>query len=94
MVKPYVDKKLAKGIIRRVFSESVESQELVWHRDREHRQVLVVEGKNWLIQFDNQLPTSLKEGDTVEIPANTYHRIIKGTSSLIVEITEGTNNEQ
>ena len=88
VVKPYTDKSLAKGVIRRVFTNSVDTDELVWHRDHNTRQVKVVEGTDWQIQFDNELPKTLSENESVHIPANTYHRIIKGSTDLVLEIKE------
>ncbi len=88
MVKPYSDKSLANGIIRRVFRESTDTDELVWHRDHNTRHVKVVEGANWQIQFDNELPKNLSVNESVYIPANTYHRIIKGNTDLVLDIKE------
>ena len=88
VVNPYTQKKLTEHSFLREFSESVESEELVWHRDRKDRYVQVIEGTGWKLQMDNQLPKELKEGDTVFIPKNTYHRIHKGDSKLVVKINE------
>ena len=85
---PYTQKQLTDESFLREFSESVESEELVWHRDRQDRLVKVIEGTGWKLQMDNQLPKELKEGDTVFIPKNTYHRIHKGDSKLVVKIKE------
>ena len=85
---PYTQKQLTDESFLREFSESVESEELVWHRDRRDRLVKVIEGKGWKLQMDNQLPKELKEGDSVFIPKNTYHRIHKGSSNLKVKIKE------
>jgi D-lyxose ketol-isomerase len=38
--------------------------------------------------MDNQLPITLKPGDSINITKNTYHRILKGTTDLVVEILE------
>lgn len=88
MVKPYSDKSLAKGVIRRVFTESVETEELVWHQDHNTRKITVVEGTDWQIQFDNNLPLTISKGDTFVIEAEQYHRIIKGNTDLVLEIDE------
>lgn len=81
--KPYTDKDNI-----RTFSQDVEEQELVWHRDHNTRLVEVKQGKGWQIQLDNKLPITLKEGEAVVIPKETYHRLLKGTTDLVVEITE------
>ena len=85
---PYTQKQLTDESFLREFSESVESEELVWHRDRCDRVVKVIEGTGWKFQLDNKLPQKIKAGDTFTIPAKTYHRIHKGTSKLVVEIIE------
>ena len=91
MVKPYSDKSLAKGIIRRVFNEAVDVDELVWHQDHNTRKVTVIEGQGWQLQIDNSLPKTLSKGDTVVIEAEQYHRIIKGNTNLVFDINESNN---
>ena len=59
-----------------------------WHRDREDRDVTVLEGSGWQLQMDNRLPVYLTPGKTYHIPRNTYHRVIKGNTDLLVEIKE------
>lgn len=81
MVRPYQDDDSV-----RTFDSSVNSSELVWHRDREDRIVKVLEGKDWYFQFDDQLPFELKYGDQFFIEKMTYHRLIKGSTNLKVLI--------
>ena len=76
------------GLLVREFSSDTDSEELVWHRDRSDRKVLIRSGSGWMLQFENQLPFLLEKGKTYYIPKNTYHRVIKGSSSLVVEIEE------
>lgn len=83
LVNPYTDEKEF-----RTFSCNVDDNELVWHRDKTDRIVTVVEGEGWQYQTDNDLPIELKEGDTLFIPAMTYHRILKGKSDLKIKIKE------
>ena len=86
-MKPY--KENIKGNIKeRVFTENVDTHELVWHRDRNDREVTIVEGNGWMVQMDNELPVVLKEGDVLHIPKNTYHRILRGTGDLKLKIKE------
>ena len=70
----------------REFSTDVDSHELEWHIDREDRTVEVIENKDWLVQLDNNLPILLRE--SIFIPKETYHRVIKGTGNLKVKITK------
>ena len=78
-------------IIRR-FDEEVDSEELVWHRDKHTREVTVVEGTDWKLQLDNQIPVTLERGRLYKIPKMEYHRLIKGTGKLVVKIWEETND--
>ena len=87
MKYPFTQKEYAGRLIRE-FSKDVNSSELVWHRDRYDREVKVVAGRGWQLQLENKLPQTLKPGVTYRIPARTYHRVIKGTTKLVVEIKE------
>ena len=91
-MKPYKESKNG-NIIRRTFSHDVSENELVWHRDREDRIVLPLNENDWMVQFDNQLPTKLMVGEEYFIPKNVYHRVIKGNGDLMVEIIETNFND-
>lgn len=82
---PYSERR-KNNLIVRTFSQDIDEEELVWHRDREDREVTVLEETDWQFQFDNELPQVLK--NTIFIPKNTYHRLIKGTGELNVHIIE------
>lgn len=71
----------------RVFTESVEDEELKWHRDREDRVVKVLESNRWYLQMDNELPKELIIGESYFIPQGAYHRVIKGKGDLKVSVT-------
>ena len=72
----------------RYFSEGVESDEMVWHRDENDREVEVIKGHGWQFQYDNEMPKPIKEGDVLLIKAMEFHRLIKGKTELILRITE------
>ena len=84
-MKPYTQNQNG-NIIDRKFTQDINDDELVWHRDRRDREVTVLEQTDWQFQFDNELPQLLK--DVIFIPKNTYHRLIKGTGELNVHIIE------
>ena len=86
--KPYNQKNLNNGVFLSTVSKDILSEELVWHRDHYDRIVEVLEGDNWEIQFENQLPQTLNVGEEYVIPAYTYHRIKRGTTDLKVKIQE------
>lgn len=79
---------LSTGIKTRTFFESVDENELVWHRDQKNRCVKVIESNNWKLQMDNELPINLEKNKVYYIRAMQYHRIIKGNGNLILEIKE------
>jgi hypothetical protein len=84
-VNPYVQTR-ENNLIVRTFSQDIDEDELVWHRDKKDRQVTVLEETDWQFQFDNEIPQLLK--DVIFIPKNTYHRLIKGTGELNIQILE------
>lgn len=47
-----------------------------------------MEGEGWKLQFDDTLPKQMKVNENYFIQANTYHRVIKGDSNLILEVKE------
>ena len=72
--------------LRRVFAESLDPSELIWHQDREDRIIRVIEANGWGYQLDNQLPLPLEDGQELFIPKMMYHRVIKGSGPLVVEV--------
>ena len=79
--KPYQD----DGDLRTFYS-TVDSDELVWHRDRQDRRVTVIEGEGWQFQFNGSLPIELTEGRLFEIPRDMYHRVIKVKTNFDLRI--------
>lgn len=88
-MEPYSENKDG-NIIRRTFSKNVSDKELTWHRDHEDRIVIPINENDWYVQFDNELPKKLNVDEEFFIPKNTFHRVIKGSSDLMVEIIETT----
>ena len=87
VANPYLDKLIGEYFVR-TFKNDVDDNELVWHRDHQDRYVKIVEGKGWELQIDNELPVELEIGKEYFIPKKTFHRIIKGSGNLIVNIKE------
>ena len=86
-MKPYTQT-ITENKILREFAHDTDSHELVWHRDKKDRIVRVLEGNGWKFQLDNMLPILLHEGQEIFIPKETFHRVIKGTNTLKIQITE------
>lgn len=75
----------------RTFSVNANESEFVWHRDREDREIEVLEGIGWQFQYDDTLPNYIKEGDRFVINKMQYHRLIKGKNDLMIRITKNGN---
>jgi len=84
---PFDEIDISENTKVRVFKESVESDELKWHRDRENRIVEAVESNNWFLQMDNELPKKLTKGNKYFIPEGVYHRVIKGKGDLKIKVS-------
>lgn len=69
----------------REFNSNVDSDTLVWHRDKQDRLIEVLEDTDWMFQFDNEIP-KIMEGE-IYIPKNSYHRVIKGSKNLKIKVT-------
>ena len=77
-----------EGYLLREFKQSVDSEELIWHRDKKNGVVEVIQSQDWMIQLDNELPIRLEEGKKYFIPKEVYHRVHKGDGDLVVKIYE------
>lgn len=83
--KPYQELRTF-DIIQRKFKQDIAESELVWHRDREDRELQVIGETDWMFQLEDEIPQQLK--NKIFIPKNTYHRLIKGTGELNILIHE------
>mgnify|MGYP002624199979 FL=1 len=83
---PFEETKINENIKIRSFSVLEDTNELIWHRDREDREVFVIEANGWSLQMDNEIPVLLEDSATYHIPARTFHRVIKGEGDLVVLI--------
>ena len=84
---PYTQK-IESGKIYRTFTPDVDSEELKWHQDLKDRKVTIIEDGGWQFQIEDGLPNKLSVAEQIFIPKFVWHRVIKGTSNLIVEIEE------
>lgn len=88
MVKPYEDTEVGEGVFIRTFDKNLNEEELIWHRDKNDREIAVLSGGGWQIQMDNKLPEELKVGKLYFINKEEYHRLIKGNGTLRIKIWE------
>jgi hypothetical protein len=84
-MRPYKEIQTQTCLYRKI-TQDISEDELVWHRDQNDREVTIIDSTVWMFQFEDQLPFTLK--DTLFIPKDTYHRLIKGTGTLNVQIQE------
>jgi hypothetical protein len=82
---PFQETKLSDNEFIREFSQDTDSGEFMWHRDRESRIVESIGDTDWMIQIDNELPKVI---DKVLIPMGVYHRLIKGSGDLKINLTK------
>jgi len=86
MVKlPFDQEIVSENKVLRTFYQDTSDEEFKWHRDAEDRYVKAIEETDWKLQFDNKLPQKISS-EYVFIPKGVYHRVIKGTGDLKVEI--------
>jgi hypothetical protein len=83
---PFQETKISDNTFIREFSQNTDSGEFMWHRDYEDRIIKSIEQTDWKIQIDNELPKVI-EGE-VFIPMGAYHRLIKGTGDLKINLTK------
>ncbi len=83
-MNPYTEQKVDSNTYLRTFSADIPETDLIWHLDREDRVIEATHMTDWFFQFDNELPISLN--NSITIPKNTFHRIIKGTDDCTIRI--------
>jgi hypothetical protein len=83
---PFKESKIEGNLYLREFEESVDIDDLEWHRDREDRIVEIIGTTDWQLQMDNELPKIMS--GKFFIPKEVWHRIIKGNGDLKVRITK------
>ena len=88
MVEPYIDQFEEDGSRIRTFSSDIDSDELIWHRDKKDREITILSGVGWKLQMEDKLPKELELGKLYDIPKEEYHRIIKGKDNLVIRIWE------
>ena len=84
-MKPFSEEQLTESVVIRTFSSNIDESELKWHWDEEDRLVEPLNENDWQFQFDNQLPERIYK--PIHIPAGVIHRVICGTTDLVVKIT-------
>lgn len=84
MDRPFDEEWMNQEIVIRRFLPTVDDSELKWHWDEQNRIIEPLEPNDWLFQFDNGLPFPIQE--KINIPAGVIHRVIKGSTELVIKI--------
>ena len=82
---PYFEERISDNVRIRHFDHTMPDHLFKWHYDLEDRVVSPLHSTDWQFQFDDQLPFTIT--DDITIPRGVYHRLIKGTAPLALEIT-------
>lgn len=81
---PYHEEWVSEGVSIRTFDSLHPDHLFKWHWDEEDRLIEPLHQTDWSFQFDDDLPFTI-EGEVL-IPAGIYHRLIKGTGTLSLQI--------
>lgn len=81
--KAYIEK-IYDGYVIRTFESDCPEHFLKWHYDKEDRYLIALNENDWQFQLDNELPRNIT--NTIFINKGKYHRLIKGTTDLILKI--------
>lgn len=84
---PFKEEKNKNDIIR-TFDQSIDSEELIWHRDKKDRIIKIIENGGWKFQFDNELPIEIPQNQILFVRKEDWHRVLKGDGNLMVKIKE------
>jgi hypothetical protein len=82
-VLPFKENLLPNNIFIREFLQETNSDNYIWHRDKEDRIIESIGYTDWMIQLDNELPKIITK---IFIPMGVYHRVIKGTGNLKIKL--------
>ena len=81
-MNPYIEHEIDDNVVIRTFKDSTDSEDFMWHRDMEDREIEILEGEGWQFQLQKCLPWLLKKGMVFDIKKEEYHRLIKGATPL------------
>lgn len=82
---PFYEEQIESNKFIRKFSKDLFEDDLYWHKDKEDRVISKISGDDWFYQEDNKLPIKIASSP-IFIKKNTWHRIIKGSSDLTIEV--------
>ena len=62
---------------------------LSYHMDIEPRKVTIISGEDWKFQYEGEDEIDMTTNLVIDIPAMKSHKIIKGSTDLVVTIEIG-----
>lgn len=84
--KPFKEEFIGANRILRKFDHTAEDHLFKWHRDPEKRIIKAINENDWKFQLDNEIPQKIEINKEIVIEKGVYHRLIKGTNNLSIEI--------
>lgn len=84
--RPFTEEFVDKNTVIRNFDSTADDHLYKWHRDPEDREITVLNENDWKFQFDNEIPQKLEINNIIKIKMGEYHRLIKGTTPLLLKI--------
>ena len=63
---PFTEKTKENFVVR-IFSPSVDPEELVWHRDKEDRTIQAFNDSDWQFQLEDELPITLEKNVFIKV---------------------------
>ena len=84
--RPFTEEFVDKNTVIRSFDSKADDHLYKWHRDPEDREITVLNENDWKFQFDNEIPQKLEINNIIKIKMGEYHRLIKGTTPLLLKI--------
>lgn len=88
---PYIESAVSDAVVIRTFYANVDESELTWHWDEEDRWIQPLNVNDWEFQFDDNLPFRMEK--TFFVHRGVIHRVIRGTTSLIIKIIKTHENQ-
>lgn len=85
-MKPFKEEILSQSVVIRTFGMLTPESELEWHWDEEDRIIEPLNENDWMFQVDNELPVKIYK--QIEIPKGVIHRVIRGTTDLVLKVTK------
>ena len=84
--RPFTEEFINSNTVIRDFDPTADDHLYKWHKDPQDRKIKALNKNDWKFQFDNKIPQDLEINNIIEIKQGEYHRLIKGTTPLKIEI--------